>query len=277
MSTLAEKARAFHNMHLAEEILILPNAWDVASAKLIERAGYKAMATTSAGIAYSFGVPDLHVMGRDGMLAAAAPIIHMVDVPVTVDVENGYGTTPAEIADTVRGLLKIGAVGGNIEDTTSAFDGTLVDINAIVERLHAARVAADIEGVEFVLNARTDGFLFGQPDLATFSDTVKRANAYLAAGARCVFVPGLKDENLIAEMVQEINGPLNLLTVPGLPVIDRLQELGVARVSTGSSLARAAYGTLKSGLRELGGAGTYSYADYAVPYGEMNDLFASDD
>ena len=275
MPTLAEKARAFHHLHLADEILILPNAWDVASAKLIERAGYKAMATTSAGISYTFGVPDQHMMGRDEMLAAVAPIIHLVDVPVTVDVENGYGTTPEEVAQTVRELLKIGAVGGNIEDTTSEFDGTLEDINVVVERLHAARIAADIEGVEFVINARTDGFLFGQPDLATFSDSVKRANAYLAAGARCVFIPGLRDENLIAEMVQEINGPLNLLTVPGLPEMDRLQDLGVARVSTGSSLARAAYGTLKSGLRELGGAGTYSYTDYAISFDEMDGLFTT--
>lgn len=270
---LAEKARHFHGLHTAHKLLVLPNAWDVASARLIEEAGYPALATTSAGIGYSFGVPDRHCLTRQEMLAAVAPIIHTVDIPVTVDIENGYGDTPAGVAETIRELIGIGAVGCNIEDMSSAFDGSLEDINLIAQRLHAARQAADGEGVDLVINARTDGYLVGGSGLGVFSDTVVRANAYLAAGARSIFVPGLRNENEIAEMVREIDGPLNLLTVPGLPPIDRLEELGVARVSTGSSLARAAYGSLKSGLRELAGAGTYSYTQYAVSFDEMDGLF----
>lgn len=273
MTTLAEKTSQFFKMHTADELLILPNAWDVASARLIEQAGFKALATTSAGIGYAFGVPDQHCLTRDEMLALVEPIIHLVDIPVTVDVENGYGETPEDVAETVRRLIGIGAVGCNIEDVSSNFDGTLEDVNLIVQRIHAARQAADSEGVEFVINARTDGYLYGEGSLAVFSEAVQRANAYLASGARSVFVPGLRDEPLVAEMVNEVNGPLNVLTVPGLPPLDRLQELGVARVSTGSSLSRAAYGSLKSGLRELKGAGTYSYADYAVSFEEMDSLY----
>jgi 2-methylisocitrate lyase-like PEP mutase family enzyme len=270
---LSKKARQFHAMHKAEKLLVLPNAWDVASARLIEEAGYPALATTSAGIGYTFGVPDLHRMTREEMLAAVAPIIHMVNIPVTVDVENGYGDTPKEVGDTIRGLITVGAVGCNIEDISGDFDGSLEDINLVVERLHAGRQAADGEGIDLVINARTDGYLVGGNGLAVFSDTVTRANAYLSAGARSVFVPGLHNENEIAEMVREIDGPLNLLTVPGLPPLERLEELGVARVSTGSSMARAAYGSLKSGLRELAGAGTYSYTQYAISFDDMDNLF----
>ena len=270
---LSKKAQQFHELHMVDKLLVLPNAWDVASARLIEEAGFPALATTSAGIGYSFGVPDLHRLTREEMLAAVAPIIRSVNIPVTVDIENGYGETPKDVGDTIRGLIELGAVGCNIEDVSGDFDGSLEDINLVVERLHGALVAADVEGVGLVINARTDGYLVGGSGLAVFSDTVIRANAYLAAGARSIFVPGLKNEDEIAEMVREVGGPLNLLTVPGLPSLDRLQKLGVARVTTGSSLARAAYGSLKSGLKELANAGTCSYAQYAVPFDDMDNLF----
>ncbi len=270
---LSKKAQQFHELHMVDKLLVLPNAWDVASARLIEEAGFPALATTSAGIGYSFGVPDLHRLTREEMLAAVAPIIRSVNIPVTIDIENGYGETPRDVGDTIRGLIELGAVGCNIEDVSGDFDGSLEDINLVVERLHGARVAADVEGVGLVINARTDGYLVGGSGPAVFSDTVIRANAYLAAGARSVFVPGLKNEDEIAEMVREVGGPLNLLTVPGLPSFDRLQELGVARVTTGSSLARAAYGSLKSWLKELAGPGTCSYAQYVVPFDDMDNLF----
>jgi 2-methylisocitrate lyase-like PEP mutase family enzyme len=273
MTTVSDKAEKFLEQHHSGELLLLANAWDVASARMIEAAGFSALATTSAGIGYANGFPDLHRMSKGSMLAAVAQIIAAVDIPVTVDIENGYGETPEDVGETVRQLIGMGVVGCNIEDVSSAFDGTLEDKNLIVQRLHAARQAANAEGVDLVINARTDGYLVGGTGLATFSEAVARGNAYLESGARSVFVPGLCAENEILEMVKEISGPLNLLTVPGLPVLPRLQELGVARVSTGSSLARAAYGSLKGALRELGGAGTYSYTQYAVSFDEMDDLF----
>ncbi len=272
-TTLAEKARKFFERHQSGELLILPNAWDVASARLIEDAGYTALATTSAGIGYALGYPDLHCLSREQMMAAVKPIIDAVAAAVTVDVENGYGETPEDVSKTIRDLIAIGSVGCNIEDVSSYTDGTLADVGLVADRLRAARETADGEGIDLVINARTDGYLIGGNGPAVFSNSVARGNAYLEAGARAVFVPGLRQEIEIADMVREINGPLNLVTCPGLPSLSRLQELGVARVSTGSSLARNAYGSLRGALHELMAAGTYSYTENAVSFDDMDGLF----
>lgn len=273
MMTLSEKAKAFLALHHADDLLLLPNAWDLASARLIEEAGFQALATTSAGICYSRGFPDLQRIGRERMFAAVKPIIEAVDVPVTVDVENGYGDTPEDVADTIRQVMELGAVGCNIEDVSTNFDGSLEETDLVVERLRAAREAADHAGVELVINARTDGYLVGGSGPAVFAEAVSRANAYFNAGARSVFVPGLVGEQEIADMVREVDGPLNVLTVPGLPPLKRLEELGVARVTTGSSLARTAYGALKAALGELAVYGTCSYTRDAVGFDELDGLF----
>jgi 2-methylisocitrate lyase-like PEP mutase family enzyme len=265
----AEKVAAFLALHTGPGF-VLPNAWDAGSARIFEQIGFPAIATTSAGIAWSCGVPDAGVVDREQMLEHIGRIVAAVGVPVNADLEAGYGDTAAEVASTVAQSAQLGVVGGNIEDTRG---GGLIPIDEAVERLAAARAAAP-RGT-FVLNARTDAYFIGTTGDA-FLETVERANRYIAAGADCVFVPGVVDKDTIARLCAAIPGPLNV--VAGLAnTIDAptLFGLGVKRVSLGGSIARASLSMVERAGKELLSSGTLDFLDGAVSYADLQRRFSS--
>jgi 2-methylisocitrate lyase-like PEP mutase family enzyme len=271
--TQTEKAVQLRELHHGPAILVLPNAWDAASARVIEEAGFPAIATTSAGVALSLGYPDGQRIGRDEMLAAVRRIAAAVRVPVTADIEAGYGETPEAVAETIRGVLEAGAVGVNLEDSWER-DGraALVDLSLQEERIRAAREAAQAAAIPLVINARTDVFLHRLGDEA---EAVRRLNAYLQAGADCAFPILVREPALVARLVVAIGGPVNILAGPGAPGIAHLQSLGVARVSFGSALMRAALGLTRRIATALKATGTYaSFPDDTIPSPEANQLFS---
>jgi 2-methylisocitrate lyase-like PEP mutase family enzyme len=271
----AEKAECFRQLHRAPQILVLPNAWDVASARIVEEAGYPAIATTSAGIANALGYPDGERISRVEMLAMVERIASAVSVPVTADMEAGYGKTPEEMAETARQLIASGAIGMNLEDARDEDPATLADLSLQVEKIKALKETAASLGVALVLNARTDVYLAGVGEPATrFKRTVERLNAYRQAGADCLFAPGVKDAETIARLAKEVHGPLNILAVAGTPPIKELERLGVARVSCGSGPMRATLGLLRRIAKQLREKGSYSLmTEGALPYAEVNQLF----
>lgn len=274
IATQAKKAEALRKLHGGPQVLILPNAWDVASACVIEEMGYPAIATTSAGVAFSLGYPDGQRISRDEMLAAVARIAHAVRVPVTADMESGYGITPEDMAETARAIVEAGAVGLNFEDVTGDTEDTQVEISLQAEKIRAIREASAAMGVSLVINARTDVYLMPiGPEATRFERSVERLRAYRAAGADCLFVPGLVDRGLIEKLVKAVDAPLNILATAGCPSIPELQKLGVARVSIGSGLMRAALGAVQRVGKELLESGTYSAVfDSSVPYTQLNEM-----
>lgn len=276
--TMRRRAAAFLALHHGEAPLLLPNAWDVASARLFERAGFAAVATTSAGVAWSLGYPDGERIPRDEMLEAVARVAGALEVPVTADLEAGYGPAPKDVAETVRGAIQAGAVGMNLEDARSgdeAGEGApLFEIAAQVERVAAAREAADAAGIRFVVNARTDVFLLGvgAPE-ERVRLAAERANAYREAGADSLFVPGVVDADTVGALVREIHGPLNILARPGVPDVAELTRLGVARVSVGGGPYRTALAVVARGSAELLRTGRYdALLAGALTHDEMNEL-----
>jgi 2-methylisocitrate lyase-like PEP mutase family enzyme len=267
-----DKAESLRRLHAGPRALVLANAWDVASARLIESAGFPAVATSSAGVAYVLGYPDGQRIPRAEMLDMVRRIAAAVEVPVSADVEAGYGTTVEAAAETARGVVEAGAVGMNFEDTGP--DGRLLPLELQAERVRAARAAADAAAVPLVINGRTDAFAMSSLGAAERAEeAVRRANAYLAAGADCAFVPFVSDRDLIARLVREIHGPLNVLATPGSPPIAELERIGVRRVSVGSGLARAAYGRAQRVALELTEKGTYdALAEGAISYAQMQRL-----
>jgi 2-methylisocitrate lyase-like PEP mutase family enzyme len=268
-----QKANAFREMHHGGKILVLPNAWDVASARMIEDAGFPAIATTSAGIAFSLGYPDGEKIPRAEMLARVARIARAVKVPVSADVEAGYGERPEDAAETAKGVIEAGAVGVNLEDGTEDAEHPLVNMTLQVEKIHAMREAALQSTVLLVVNARTDVYLnqVGAPELR-YSETIKRVLAYRDAGADCLFVPGLKDLATIEQLVKDAQCPINILAGPGSPSIQELEKLGVARVSLGSAPMRATLGLLRRMAEELKTSGTYAALEGAPAHGDVNKM-----
>ena len=267
--TPSDKAAALLALH-AGPGFVLPNAWDAGSARILEQVGFPAIATTSAGIAWACGVPDGQMLDRDTMLGHVGRIVTAVSVPVTADLEAGYGDTPDDVGQTVARAAEVGAVGGNLEDAVA---GGLFSINEAVDRLAAARAAAP--GGTFVLNARTDTYFAGTEG-DPFAETVERAGRYLEAGADCVFVPGVVEAETIRRLADAIPGPLNI--VAGLAnTIDArtLFSLGVKRVSLGGSLARAALSMLERAGRELLDTGTLSFLDGAISYADLQRRFGA--
>ena len=249
-AALAERLRAMHHAPLAP--LILPNAWDAASARIIEQAGFPAIATTSAGVAWSLGYPDGERMSRATMLAAVGRIAARVRVPVTADLEAGYGPGPEDAAATATGAIEAGAVGFNFEDATDDPAQPLFAMSQQVERIQAARQAGAAAGVPLVINARTDVYLaqVGAPD-TRFAETVRRLAAYRDAGADCLFAPGLSDAATIGALVRELGAPLNILAGPHSPPVRELAALGVARISLGGAVMRAALAFTQRAVTEL--------------------------
>jgi 2-methylisocitrate lyase-like PEP mutase family enzyme len=272
----AEKAEQFRKLHRGPGILVLPNAWDVASARILEELDYPAIATTSAGVAFSLGYPDGQRVSRKQMLEVVARIARAVRVPVTADMEAGYGTTIKDMGETAKALIAAGAIGLNLEDVTGEDESSQVNVALQVQKIQAIRQTASSIGVPLVLNARTDIYLMPiGPAETRFDRTVDRLRAYRQAGADCLFAPGVQDRETIAKLVRALDAPLNILLSPGCPSLRELEKLGVARASAGSSAMRATLGLLRRIGKELMQAGTYScLQDGAVPFAEVNQILA---
>ncbi|MGX4695452.1 isocitrate lyase/PEP mutase family protein [Streptomyces sp. JNUCC 63] len=268
--TLRDRALAFHALHVPGRPLVLPNAWDAASARVVEDAGAAAVATTSAGLAWALGAADGDRLDRDQALAALARITAVVRVPVSADIESGYAANAAGIADTIRAVLAAGVIGVNIEDALHEEGaGLLRPTGEQAERIAAAREAADAEGVPLFLNARIDTFLRGTGDVDA---TLERAAAFRAAGADGVFVPGAVDPGVVKALADGVDGPLNVMAGPGAPTVAELAALGVARVSVGSGIAQAAHAVVRRAARELLDAGTYEALAAGLDYAELDTL-----
>jgi 2-methylisocitrate lyase-like PEP mutase family enzyme len=270
-----DRAAYFRQLHEYRP-LVLPNAWDAASARVIELAGAPAIATTSAGVSWSCGRSDGQKLRREEMIQAIRHIVQTVAVPVTADIEGGYGNgSTHDVADTVQGVIAVGVAGINLEDSPGHDGQVLLAPDVHAERIRAAREAALAIRGDLVINARTDVYLFQVGDPETrFDATVERANKYLAAGADCAFVPGVIDAETIAALVRAIKGPLNIMAMPGAPSVSQLGQLGVARVSVGPSIAQAALATTRRVAHELLELGTYGKSEDLLPFAEVNNIFA---
>lgn len=259
-----EKADLFLKFHRDKEILVLLNSWDIGSSKIIEACGYKAIATTSMGIAASLGYPDCQVIQLSEMIEAITGIVNNVQVPVTVDIESGYGNNLNEIIESVKKIIATGIVGINIEDSMD-LNPILIDEIEFCERISAIRALSDSLSFHLVINARTDSFYTSSAShREKLSESIKRGNKYREAGADCIFVQPVWDKETISILVKEINAPINILANPGIgegilpPSVHVLHELGVARLSMGSSLMKASLALIKKVADELSGKGTYN-------------------
>lgn len=268
-----DKAQDFRGLHHAKRPLILPNAWDVPSARVFENAGFPAIATSSAGLMVSLGYPDGEVMDRDEFVSAVRRIARVLSVPLSVDIVGGFGKTTKEVLTTVKAILKAGGIGINIEDFVHATK-KLYPAERQVENVKAIRKLGDTVGIPLVINARTDALRFGPGDgESKFAEAVRRAIAYRDAGADCVYPMGLVETDSIRRFVGELDFPINVMVRKGLPKVSELEELGVARVSFGPSASYAAMGLLKRAAREVLEKGTYqSLVDGAISFDELNSL-----
>lgn len=258
-----EKAELFLKFHQDEEVLVLLNSWDPGSSKLVEAGGFKAIATTSMGIAASLGYPDGQVIPPVEMINAIQRIVNKVNIPVTVDIEAGYGNNLEEIIDSIKIIIDTGIVGINFEDSIN-LNPNLIDIEENCERISAIRALSDSLGFHLVINARTDAFLtsFGSPE-NQLRESIKRGNKYREAGADCIFIPPVWEKETISILVKEINAPINIISNPkegiGLPPsVSELQDLGVARFSVGSGLMKSTLALIKKIADELTEKGTYN-------------------
>jgi len=266
-----QKAETFRALHHASELLVLPNAWDAVSAKVLQAAGFPAVATASASISWARGVQDGESLNRDDMLDAVGLVAGGVDVPVTADIEKGFGENPAEVGQTVAGILAAGAVGINIEDSVGRGQRPIDDMQA---RIAAARAAGETADIPLVINARVDAYLLGKSGDDVYADTIARAAAWFEAGADCVFVPGPKDRELIGRLASDINGPINVIVIDEATLsVSELQALGVARVSTGPRLMQCVMGSLRDAARSIREDGDFRFLKGAPGFGEINALF----
>lgn len=270
----AERARQFHALHERPGAFVIPNPWDAGSAKLLAGMGFEALATTSAGYAFSIGKPDSQgAVSRDETLENVRVIVGATGLPVSADLENGFGDDPASCAKTIRMAAQAGLVGGSIEDATGRDDAPIYPFEQAVERVEAAVKAAHSLNFPFMLTARAENLIHGRIDLP---DTIRRLQAYAEAGADVLYAPGLKTPQDIAAVVQAVAPrPVNVLMgLAGAALsVDELAQLGVKRISVGSALARAAYGEFLRAAREVREQGTFTFAQKAVPFAEINAMF----
>jgi len=274
MTSQSDKAATFKALHAGPSVFVIPNPWDAGSAKILAQLGFKALATTSAGLAFSLGRPDGEAaVGRDEALAHARAIVAATDLPVSADLENLYGDAPAVCAETIRQAAATGLAGCSIEDTTGRADDPIYAFDLALARVQAAVAAARALPFPFTLTARAENFLHGRPDMA---DTVRRLRAFAEAGADVLYAPGLTTREQITAVVQAV-APKPVNVVMGLAKADfsvaDLGALGVRRISVGSALARAAYGAFLRAGREIAGAGTFAFAKDAVPFAAINAMF----
>lgn len=273
-----DRAAHFRALH-SQRPLVLPNAWDAGTARVLEIAGASAVGTTSGGISWAYGRRDGQQLQRAEMIEAIRRIVQTVTVPVTADVESGYGNgSTQDVFETVREVVTAGAVGVNLEDSPGRGGEPLIAPEEHAERIRAARQAALAADSDLVINARTDVYLFAVGDPQTrFDATVRRAELYREAGADCTFVPGVIDAGTIDTLVQAIDGPVNVMAGPGAPSVAELGRLGVARVSVGSAIAQAALATTRRAARELLSAGTFHALSDGLPFSEANGMFSGSD
>jgi 2-methylisocitrate lyase-like PEP mutase family enzyme len=271
MRTQAEKASAFRALHERENAFIIPNPWDIGTARLLEHLGFEALATTSAGYAFSLGRRD-YKLGRDNTITHAASVVSATDLPVSADLENGFGDDPETVAETIRLAAAAELAGGSIEDSTGRHGDPIYELDLAVERVRAAVETARSLPFPFTLTARAENFLWGRPDIG---DTIKRLQAYQEAGADVLYAPGLASKDDIAAVVGSVDRPVNV--VMGLKgvrlTLAELSEIGVKRVSVGSALTRAALGAFLRAAREMREHGSFTFADDAVSYSEISAMF----
>ena len=270
----AEKAEQFRKLHHGPQMLVLANAWDVVSARILEECGHPAIATSSAAVAFSRGYPDGQRIPRDEMLDVVARIARAVRVPVTADLEAGYGTTVKDMAETVKAAIEAGAIAMNLEDVTGDDESSLVHTAVQAEKIRAIHATANSLGVPFVLNARTDIYLMPIGEGTTrLERTVERLRAYRDAGADCVFAPGVSNRDTIAKLVKAVAAPLNVLMTPQCPSLAELEKMGVARVSAGSGVMRAALRVVRRiGKEMLESRSCETLFAGAIPYADLNGM-----
>jgi len=270
----AQKAEQFRKLHHGPRLLFLPNAWDVVSARILEECGHPAIATSSAAVAFSLGYPDGQHISRDEMLEVAGRIARAVEIPVTADLEAGYGTTVKDMVETVKAAIAAGVIGMNLEDITGDDESSFVDLPLQVEKIRAICETAKSLGVSFVLNARTDIYLMPiGPEATRFERTVERLRAYRDAGATCLFAPGLYHRETIAKLVKAVEAPINILANPACPPMAELENIGVARVTAGSGIMRAALGLVRRiGKDMLESRSCEMLFAGAIPHAELNRL-----
>lgn len=276
--TQAEKALRLLELHRGTDPLVLVNAWDAASARIVEQAGFPAIATSSAALANSLGYADGQNVPWAEMVPVIKRIAGLVRVPVTADIEAGFAADLKQLERTIEDLMDAGAVGMNFEDAIPGYKyGPLYPLEEQMARIRLLRKTGESRGIHLVINARTDAYWqHGVKHEEALSNTLERGKAYLEAGADCIFVPGLKDAETIRKVVGELGAPVNILAIAGAPSITELKQLGVKRVSMGSGPMRAAMGLLRRIAHEAREQGTYKLmVDGPVPYPELNSLFES--
>ncbi len=273
--SLQAKAEKFQSLHQMQDLFILPNAWDAASARVFEKAGFSAIGTTSAGIAASLGYHDGQQIPVQEMMSAIKRIVSAVNLPVTADIEAGYSQEAEKVLEVIKEVMAMGVVGINIEDSTGIKERPILDIPSQVAKIRAIRNMVSAAKKTLLINARIDLFYLGLYDTQRATqETIERARAYLEAGADCIFIFGMADKEVLSQLVKDIPGPVNLLAGPGMPSVAELKLMGVRRLSLGSGAMRATLGTLEQISMELQQKGTYNkLTEKAVPYGELQKFF----
>ncbi len=271
MQAQATKGTAFRALHEQPAAFVIPNPWDVGTARLLSHLGFRALATTSAGYAFSVGLRD-SMVGRDEMIAHVSAIAAATDLPVSADLEDGYGADPDAVAETIRLAAAAGAVGGSIEDANRR-ENAVYEQEAAVERLRAAAEAARSLPFAFTLTGRAENYVFGRPDLG---DTIRRLQAFQDAGADVLYAPGLTTKEDIAAVVRSVDRPVNVVMgLKGVQMsVAELSKIGVRRISVGSALSRAALGAFLRAATEMRERGTFTFAADAVPYRDMEAMMA---
>jgi len=273
MLTQDQKGAAFAELHQRPGTFIIPNPWDIGSARLLAHLGFEALATSSAGYAFSIGKAD-NAAGRDATLAHAAALANATDLPISIDLENGFGDAPEVVAETIRLAAATGAVGGSIEDSTARDSDPIYERKLAVERIRAAAEVVRDLPFPFMLTARSENYLVGKPDL---NDTIERLQMYQEAGADVLYAPGLSTKDEVAAVVSSVDRPVNvLMPLQGVHLsLPELSAIGVRRISVGSALARCAFGSFLRAAREMREHGTFTWEEDTVPFSELNSLFAS--
>jgi len=274
MISQTEKGKAFAALHEEPGVFVIPNAWDAGSARLLQHLGFQALATTSAGFAFTIGKPDGEGMvSREEHLGNVRAIAQASSLPVSADLEGGFGDAPEDCAKTIRLAAEAGAVGGSIEDATGRPGDPIYGFEAAVERVKAAAEAARALPFRFMLTARSENFLHDRPNLA---DTIMRLQAFEDAGADVLYAPGLKSREDIETVVKEVDRPVNVLMgMKAVPLtVEELSQMGVKRISVGGAFTRAAFGAFLAAAREVQTKGTFSFTGTATPHGDLNAIFS---
>jgi 2-methylisocitrate lyase-like PEP mutase family enzyme len=267
------RSRAFHELHQSG-CFVIPNPWDVGSARALAQLGFRALATTSAGFAWSLGQPDHNHVSLNDALAHFRSIAGSVELPVNADFEGGFAIAPAAVGANVAAATTTGIAGLSIEDSTGDSSNPLFDFALAVERIHAARQAIDESRTGIVLTGRSEGFLVGRPDL---KETIRRLTAYADAGADCLFAPGIRSKEDIAAVVKAVSPkPVNVLVGSDFATVKELADAGVRRISVGGALARAAWTAFLQAAKEIAEQGTFANLGRAVPFAEVNRLFGAE-